>query len=187
MQVKNNNNILGAPVSDKEMKIRSELEMEVERDLEEEIKDGIYNLSLRLHRLYQRQKERKEKEASEDDRNRAFSEVKISIRMEGNTRVEIKESTKEATEKGRSKSHRSEDAKEVSGFGAKKLDWEKTLRVGSVNRANGSSKQRDKKGRSDHNLHSNPKFNKVRGKNDCSSRKPDRKVDNKPLQLGWKV
>lgn len=41
-----------------ELNIFRELEKDVERDLEEEIKDGIYHLALRLHRLYQHQKER---------------------------------------------------------------------------------------------------------------------------------
>ena len=45
-------------MSAEELKIRDELERDVERDLEEEIKDGIYHLALRLHRLYQHQKER---------------------------------------------------------------------------------------------------------------------------------
>ncbi|KAK3032285.1 hypothetical protein RJ639_036242 [Escallonia herrerae] len=49
------------------MEIRGELEMDVERDLEEEIKDEIYHLVLRLHRLYQHQKERSGKKLPEQD------------------------------------------------------------------------------------------------------------------------
>ncbi|KAK3011802.1 hypothetical protein RJ639_012503 [Escallonia herrerae] len=45
--------------------IRGELEMDVERDLDEEIKDGIYHLALQLHRLYQHQKERNDKKLLE--------------------------------------------------------------------------------------------------------------------------
>ena len=45
-------------MSAEELKIRKELEMDVERDLEAEIKDGIYHLALRLHRLYQHQKKK---------------------------------------------------------------------------------------------------------------------------------
>ncbi|KAL0396517.1 UNVERIFIED_CONTAM: hypothetical protein Scaly_0100100 [Sesamum calycinum] len=44
-------------MSVEELKIREELERDVEKGLEEEIKDGIYRLALRLHRLYQHQKD----------------------------------------------------------------------------------------------------------------------------------
>ena len=53
---KKNCNILAVPISEEELKIRSELGMEIERDLEEEIKEGIYHLALRLHRIYIRRK-----------------------------------------------------------------------------------------------------------------------------------
>ncbi|KAF7829295.1 uncharacterized protein G2W53_020459 [Senna tora] len=178
---KQKDDIVGCPVSEKELKIRRELEMEVERGLEEEIKDGIYNLSLRLHRLYQGQKERTVK--CQDHRNRALSVVNISIRMEGKTKVEIKEIKKEANQKGLSRSGTSEDVKQV--------DWEKSLRAGagyvSVNRTNGSSKQKDKIGTSGPNLYSNRKFDNRRDMIDGCSGKRDGKVDKKLLQLGWKV
>lgn len=83
------------------MKIRGELEMEIERDLEEEIKDGIYLLALRLHRLYQQQKERNARESLLDNesvgrKKKILSEVNIIIRMDGGTKIEIKETKKEA-------------------------------------------------------------------------------------------
>ncbi|XP_054823260.1 uncharacterized protein LOC129321508 isoform X2 [Prosopis cineraria] len=180
-----NNHALGAPLSEKELKIRSELEMEVERDLEQEIKDGICNLSLRLHRLYQRQKERQVKEASEDNKRKAFSEVNISIKMEGKTKVEIKETKKEATEKDHRRwwiSHRSEDTKQVSGLNGKKVDWEKTLRASSgtvsANKINGNYKRESDKGRSK---------NKEGRRSSPGQVKGEGKVDQKLLQLGWKV
>ncbi|XP_028769384.1 uncharacterized protein LOC114726832 [Neltuma alba] len=186
LDVKKNNHILGSAVSEKELKIRSELEMEVERDLEEEIKDGICNLSLRLHRLYQRQKERQMKEGSdEDNTTKALSEVNISIKMEGKTKVEIKETKKEATGKGhhrRSWSHRSEDMKLlVSRSNGGKVDWKKSLRAGSgntvsVNKRNGSPNRESDKGRAN-----------IKGRSRSSGRvKQQGKVDRKLLRLGWK-
>lgn len=185
MQVHKNQTV-GGHVSEKELEIRNELEMEVERGIEEEIKDGLYTLSLRLHRLYQRQKERHVKEACEVNKNRAVSEVNISIRMEGKSRVEIKESKKEASEMGGSRSYRSENAKQVDGLSYTKYDWEKNLRAGSssvsVNRANRGSKKKDENGTSDPNLGSNREFDNRRRKQNGNG-----KVDSKQLQLGWRV
>ncbi|XP_057443629.1 uncharacterized protein LOC130735747 [Lotus japonicus] len=162
-----NNNILGAIISEEELKIRSELGMKIERDLEEEIKEGIYNLALRLHRILQQRKERDAKEASElDNRTRALSEVKINIRMEGETKIEIKEVSKEPAEKG---CHSPQGCRPKNNVKAvKKVDWEKTLRAGSslvsVNRSCVSSKHKDRV---------------LRGKN--------ARGEKKLLHLGWKV
>ncbi|KAI9125013.1 hypothetical protein K1719_003629 [Acacia pycnantha] len=201
LDVKKKNHILGSAMSEKEMKIRSELEMEVERDLEEELKDGICNLSLRLHRLYQRQKER---ESEVDKTTKALSEVNISIKMEGKTRVEIKETRKEETDddqkchrrhhhqRRRSWSHRSEDMKQLLVCGinnGKKVDWEKSLRAaGSARRSvsvkktnNGSSnREYDNKGIINAN---------IEGRRRCPSGQVKRqgKLDHKLLELGWKV
>ncbi|KAK3031136.1 hypothetical protein RJ639_035134 [Escallonia herrerae] len=54
-------------MSAEELQICGELEMNVERGLEEEIKDGIYHFALRLHRLYQHQKERSGRKLLEQD------------------------------------------------------------------------------------------------------------------------
>lgn len=74
--------------SHEELKIRKELESEIEGELEEEIKDEIFGLAIRLHRLYQHQKERTL------GCNKMFSEVNICIKMEGGTKIEIKEMKK---------------------------------------------------------------------------------------------
>uniref|UniRef100_K7K1E7 Uncharacterized protein n=1 Tax=Glycine max TaxID=3847 RepID=K7K1E7_SOYBN len=169
----NNWNILAVPISAEELKIRSELGMQIERDLEEEIKEGIYHLALRLHRIYQQKKERSAKEACElyNKQARAVSEVNISIRMEGATKVEIKEINKEAAEKD-SRNSRPQNVKEV-----KKVDWVKTLRAGSspvcaTRSSCVSSKNKNKK-----------------GKNAGSTElvKQNASVDKKILQLVWKV
>ena len=60
-------------MSKEEERIRDELEMEIERNLEGEFKDGIYNLALKLRRLYEQRREREEQ---------GVLEVNISIRME---------------------------------------------------------------------------------------------------------
>ncbi|KAF6151648.1 hypothetical protein GIB67_036193 [Kingdonia uniflora] len=44
-------------VSNKEQKIWLDLELEIENELEQEIKDGISCLALRLHQLYQHRRE----------------------------------------------------------------------------------------------------------------------------------
>lgn len=184
--MKNNNNILGVHVSTEELKIRSELEMEIERDLEEEIKESIYHLALKLHRIYQQRKERNTKEASE---RRALSEVNISIRMEGGTKIEIKEVNKEVAERGYPRNtSRPENVKEVNALSGNKFDWVKTLRAGSgpvsVNRSIGSLKHKDRI------LSIDPKvFSSARGKNAGSYEQGIRNasVYNKLLQLGWKV
>ncbi|KZV53770.1 hypothetical protein F511_00036 [Dorcoceras hygrometricum] len=65
-------------MSVEELKIRGELEMEVERDLEEEIKDSIYHLALRLHQL------KKARHFNYQNSTREYmSEVNINITMEG--------------------------------------------------------------------------------------------------------
>ncbi|KAG5059214.1 hypothetical protein JHK87_000243 [Glycine soja] len=188
--VKNNWNILAVPISAEELKIRSELGMEIERDLEEEIKEGIYHLALRLHRIYQQKKERSAKEACElyNKQARAVSEVNISIRMEGATKVEIKEINKEAAEKD-SRNSRPQNVKEV-----KKVDWVKTLRAGSspvcaTRSSCVSSKNKNKKLGTDPNVFSNWKIHGGRGKNAGSTElvKQNASVDKKILQLVWKV
>lgn len=175
--MQSNKSILGVPVpvSAEELKIRSELGMKIERDLEEEIKEGIYHLALRLHRILQQRKERdiaNKLEASSscgnnnkvdnNNRSRGLCEVNISIRMEGGTKIEIKEVNK--LEAGESNC-RVPKQMYVKKRG-KKFEWEKSLRAGSspvsVNRSCVSS--------SKHKL----------GKNVASA-------DKKLLQLGWKV
>ncbi|KAF7135459.1 hypothetical protein RHSIM_Rhsim08G0014600 [Rhododendron simsii] len=124
-------------MSIEELKIRGKLEMDVERDLEAEIKDGIYHLALRLHRLYQHQKERNERELSAPGpksqqgltKNKILSEVNISIRMDGATKVEIKEISKEARKHGNLRaSSISENSKRMIGSNGTKFDWAKSLR-----------------------------------------------------------
>lgn len=124
-----NQRFSGTIVSEEELKIRNELEMEVEKDLEEEIKDGLRHLALRLHRLYQHQKERSASKL-------AFCEVNINIQMEGGTKIEIKETKKPALserEKGlppRPSSRSSGTMNPVTkvGTNTKKFDWAKSLR-----------------------------------------------------------
>ncbi|KAG6725229.1 hypothetical protein I3843_02G015600 [Carya illinoinensis] len=113
--------------------LRSEEELGIRRDLEEEIKEGIYHHALRLHRLYQQQKERK---------NKTLLEVNISIRMEGGAKIEIKETKKDHGghdhERGRvprTASARSENKMKLQlaavpqvNANTKKFDWVKSLR-----------------------------------------------------------
>jgi len=158
--------------------------MEIEKDLEKEIKEGIYHLALRLHRIYQERKERSAKETFElcNDRARALSEVKISIRMEGRTKVEIREVNNEAAAKKGGpylRNSRPQNVKEV-----KKVDWVKTLRGGSSpvccsRLSSVSSKHNGKKLSTDGG----------RGKKAGSFElvKQNASVEKKILQLGWKV
>lgn len=118
--------------------------MDIERDLEEEIKDGICHLALRLHRLYQHQKERRSSSAAGDERKmkKAFCEVNINIKMEGGTKIEIKETKKPAPPDQKASGpnwsgSRSENYMQPfvkMPRNSKKFDWAKTLRsnVGPV-------------------------------------------------------
>ncbi|KAG8373423.1 hypothetical protein BUALT_Bualt11G0022700 [Buddleja alternifolia] len=78
-------------MSSEELKIREELEIEVERNLEEEIKKGICHLALKLHKLYKHQ----------NDQSRLITEVNINMKMEGGTIIRIREIKKRASGIGR--------------------------------------------------------------------------------------
>ncbi|XP_055802521.1 uncharacterized protein LOC129871591 [Solanum dulcamara] len=122
-----------------EMKIRGELEMDVERDLEDEIKEGMCRLALRLHRLYKHQEERNTKNSIDDHGTRdntrgtntkALSEVNINIKMEGGTKIEIKEIKKEA--RHRSSYKASSKVQRMVSTRPPKFDWTQSLRSGST-------------------------------------------------------
>ncbi|CAL5189067.1 unnamed protein product [Lathyrus oleraceus] len=160
-----NKNVFEVPISAEELKIRSELAMKIEKDLEEEIKEGIYNLARRLNRVFQQRKEREAKEALCDtvnNKTRALSKVVINIGVEGGTKIEIKEVNKEAKER-RCDFRPRKDLKEV-----KEIDWERSLRRGScpvyVKGSCVRSKQKDR--------------NVMRGKNGSE--------DKKVFHFGWK-
>ncbi|XP_004236705.1 uncharacterized protein [Solanum lycopersicum] len=124
-----------------EMKIRGELERDVERDLEDEIKEGICQLALRLHRLYKHQEENNTKKSlSIDDHGtrditrgtttKALSEVNINIKMEGGTKIEIKETKKEAH---RPRSNKvSSNMEGMVSTRLPKFDWTQSLRSGQT-------------------------------------------------------
>lgn len=136
-------------MSVEELKIRRELEIDVERELEAELKDEIYRLGLKLHRLYQQQTERKlarEKNQKGVKKNKALSELNINIKMEGGTKIEIKETRKGACEnyahkpdvnitpdKMSNNSKLSEEKCTRRNSSDKKFDWTKTLRTGACN------------------------------------------------------
>ncbi|XP_009801508.1 uncharacterized protein [Nicotiana sylvestris] len=119
-----------------EMKIRGELERDVERDLEDEIKEGICQLALRLHRLYLHQEERNTKKSANDlgatdgthgTNTKALSEVNINIKMEGGTKIEIKEIKKKAR-RSSSNLRSSKAASNVMFTRPPKFDWTQSLR-----------------------------------------------------------
>ncbi|CAH8382195.1 unnamed protein product [Eruca vesicaria subsp. sativa] len=82
-------------LSKEEERIRDELEMEIERNMEGEFKDGIYNLALKLRRLYEQRREREESLDVSLRKSKRVLEVNISIKMEGDTKIEITERKKE--------------------------------------------------------------------------------------------
>ncbi|KAM7515764.1 hypothetical protein LguiA_005347 [Lonicera macranthoides] len=180
-------------MSAEELKIRDELERDVERDLEEEIKDGIYHLALRLHRLYQHQNERIGRELprpgtknQQGMKNETLSELNINIKMEGGTKIEIKEVKKEAHQGERPKSAASRPAinvQKMAGPDTKEFNWAKSLRSKPkpvcVKKKNESSHQAKVLNHGS-NLHENAKLNKVIRNYMSAS------IDNKVLELGWK-
>ncbi|XP_043711138.1 uncharacterized protein LOC122660030 [Telopea speciosissima] len=127
-------------MSNEESKIRAELETDVEKDLEDEIKDGICHLARRLHRLYQHQTDKNERESSKSDSktgstfdNKTFSEVKITIRMEARgSQIEIHEIKKAARENPPQPRNSRSEGKQGKVFpGTKKFNWVDTLRSGN--------------------------------------------------------
>ncbi|KAK1432424.1 hypothetical protein QVD17_09320 [Tagetes erecta] len=144
-------------MSTDELSIFKELEKDVERDLEEEIKDGIYHLALRLHRLYQHQKERASEinepavsephtKQHEHAKNKILSELNINIRMENGTKIEIKETKNGITQvspRHRPRSSTSLNVKRVATPSKKKFNWESTLRSEPlINVSHKSTKQK---------------------------------------------
>ncbi|XP_023517469.1 uncharacterized protein LOC111781225 [Cucurbita pepo subsp. pepo] len=115
---------LNHAISEEEMKIRREIEREIERDLEEEIKGGIYQQALRLRRLYQHR-------IKSGDINppvktkKELLEVNISIKMEGGTKMEIKDPPPPVS--FRRRTARSDTASRTVPE-VKRLDWVKSLR-----------------------------------------------------------
>nr|AGN12797.1 hypothetical protein [Leavenworthia alabamica] len=77
-------------LSKEEERIRDE----IERNLEGEFKDGIYNVALKLRRLYEQRREREESLDVSMRKSKRVLEVNISIKMEGNTKIEITERKK---------------------------------------------------------------------------------------------
>ncbi|KAF1875043.1 hypothetical protein Lal_00007659, partial [Lupinus albus] len=178
------NDIVGVDVSIEELKIKSELEIEIEKYLEEEIEESIYHLGLKLHRIYQHRKERKNKEAS---KSKAISEVNLSIKMEGGTKNEIKEINKEVADKGYSRSNsRPENVKVKNAFRNNEFDWVKNLRGGSRPVSVNMLSCRLKCKNTDPNVLS--KCNKLVSAREKKTGQGKRSVSvEKKLQLGWKV
>eukprot|EP00257_Ricinus_communis_P010603 XP_002530703.2 uncharacterized protein LOC8267061 [Ricinus communis] len=190
-----NKQMLHQIMSEKELKIRGELEIDIERDLEQEIKDGIYHLALRLHRLYQHQKERNTREIlsespdgaknHQERRNKILSEVNISIKLEGGTKIEIKETKKELTpdqEKGRPRTARS-NYNTQGMTDTKKFDWARTLRSNSGHAA---IKRRNERAHDYMSLNlDNARKNLTSG--GAGQRKGfNASAGNRLLELGWK-
>ncbi|KAF5937520.1 hypothetical protein HYC85_025026 [Camellia sinensis] len=193
--------VVMSAAAEEELKIRCELEMEVERDLEAEIKDGIYHLALRLHRLYQHQKERNQERMNNKT---LYAEVNINIRLEGGTKIEIKEIKKDivAREHGQPLAPiRSEDTQGVMrGSNAKNFDWAKSLRSEArrplaINKKNDSPSNHAKVISYEHGdslplPHQNHKLDHTRRKWTSASgsgqQKRGMRVENKLLELGWK-
>ena len=189
----------GATMSEEEWKI--EIENDIERDSEEEIKEGIYNLALRLHRLYQHRRERnaQNKSESDDKKDKTLSEVNISIKMEGGTKIEIKETKKEAPDhqKGLPPPPRCSRSNNVNvqgmliGSNAKKFDWAKSLRARKnpaiINRKTERSYQA-KIPSNDRGFCMNLNLENTRRNLVSASgqRKGNIGLNNKVLELGWK-
>ncbi|KAK8586661.1 hypothetical protein V6N12_021190 [Hibiscus sabdariffa] len=177
----------GAAMCEDEWRIRGELETEIERDLEQEIKDGIYHLAFKLHRLYQHKRERNAEDISESggkQNDKTLSEVNISIKMEGGTRIEIKETKKDQPLRPRTRSSRSKDVKGM--LGSKRFDWANSLRAGAdpaiLNRRSERSYQA-KVSSNDPQLENTRRNLAATG---SVLRKGNMGVNNKLLELGWK-
>ncbi|KAL2246645.1 uncharacterized protein LOC105176423 [Sesamum indicum] len=177
-------------MSVEELKIREELELDVEKGLEEEIKDGIYRLALRLHRLYQHQKDSASKQKCDgrnergNTRGKMLSEVNINIKMEGGTTIQIKEIKKEAGRNDRCtriptpKHARKQESIAFQSPRGVRFDWAQSLRTASspshINRKI-EEKHRHKVKENEGSGNLGPR----RGKEDMG-------IKTALLQLGWK-
>ncbi|XP_043713793.1 uncharacterized protein LOC122662273 isoform X3 [Telopea speciosissima] len=170
-------------MSNEEWKIRADLEADMERDLEEEIKDGICHLAFRLYRLYQHQRDRNARESSRSGNKtgsafdkKTFSEVNITIKMEGDSKIEINEIKKVAHEKNRPRSTYSSEGKQGNIFpgNTKKFNWVNTLRSG--NRTPAVIKNV-------HGVHPNIKH-EVKERRNC--KRPVNVANGKLLEVGWR-
>ncbi|XAR62501.1 hypothetical protein NMG60_11017274 [Bertholletia excelsa] len=174
-----------------ELKIREELQIEVERDLEAEIKDEIYHLAFRLHRLYQHQNKRinATKQLSDSgqegktQRKSRLSEVNISIRMEGETKIEIREIKKDG--RPRTSSTRSEHMPGKTGSSGKKFNWAGSLRSEGrpiVIKKKTEGPHQAKVINYEHSVYHNPRFDHGRRKWNAAQKT----AENKLLELGWR-
>lgn len=121
-----------------ERKVREELEREVENDLEKEIKDGMYRLAMKLHNLYLHRRERSEIRLKRRSSRKSYvSEININVKMEGGSKIEIKESKKEGRQnpKPKPKPNSNPDSNlnpKKAYYGRRvKFDWTQSLRSGS--------------------------------------------------------
>ncbi|AAG29206.1 hypothetical protein [Arabidopsis thaliana] len=112
-------------LSKDEERIRDELEMEIERNLEGEFKDGIYNLALKLRRLYEQRREREELFDVSMRKSKRVLEVNINIKMEGDTKIEITEKKKEVDNEKTKKAENSDKRKKFVAVGEDKTGKEK--------------------------------------------------------------
>ncbi|XP_074299842.1 uncharacterized protein LOC141631011 [Silene latifolia] len=125
--------------SSEEAKIRAELETDIENNLEEELKGEIYRLALRLRRLYQHQKDSRNNNTNnqvkqlvtKNDTNKNDTNLVISISMDGETKVDMKEMKKfrrVVPLRIHPKHHHNKIV--VPKNGTKKFDWTTSLRSG---------------------------------------------------------
>lgn len=120
-------------------------------------------------------------------KNKTFSELNINIKMDGGTKIEIKEVKKEAhqgDQRPKSAASRPDiNVQKMTGPDTKEFNWAKTLRSRPgpvfVKRKNESSHQAKVLNHGS-NVHENAKLNKVIRNYASAS------VDNKLLELGWK-
>ncbi|KAK9713098.1 hypothetical protein RND81_06G002600 [Saponaria officinalis] len=103
--------------------------MDIEKDLEDELKAQICRLALRLHRLYQRQ--HNDKHITETKKKSGVSEIRISINKDGETKVDIIEMNKKPPHHRVVPLH--VPKQNNSKYGAKKFEWTKSLRSGPPN------------------------------------------------------
>ncbi|KAF5195362.1 Ubiquitin carboxyl-terminal hydrolase, partial [Thalictrum thalictroides] len=130
-------------MSKEELKIRSELEMDIESDLEAEIKDGICHLALKLHRLYQHQRERIARElstnGSQSGRKKSvlLTEMNILMRMEGGSKVEINEMKKQKDQPKPFPRYKQGKTFQIG----KEFNWVRTLRSEAASSTNNAKKK----------------------------------------------
>ncbi|THU60890.1 hypothetical protein C4D60_Mb07t17500 [Musa balbisiana] len=177
-------------MSAEEQTIRAELETDIERNLEEELKDDICRLTVSLHRLYLHKKDMNDKRTSSNDNSTEVTTVvKITTKTVGEYMMQIYESKTTALDVVRHCSSRSKATPGRVYGGNKQTEWAKTL-LSTRGSTVAAGKKHGSFDRYGSGKSPNVRPLKKEGRSSCGASsqtsKPNERNKKKLLELGWK-